>query len=329
MNIVCYGVSITAQKEQAGYFHAFKKLLSELPNTNLEHISFAARVLVQAGLAFMREIELLKIKPNICIIVRMTPAAKFKALSRYLLELDCLLCRVNFPRADDLNNKRECYIQVKKHFSDDNFPYIVILQDWQFLSESTEVFIRDKVQKKPAGAKVCAEIPRENIVKIDVKHYLNTPRADIFNEAPVAPSLNEVDLLLKPSVNSINLKLKLTNKKKFELYSLSTIGADTPILSISLNNIITGFSEVIIINCLDARSHYNREKCVQVPLECLDADEYAMSLYAVDKVAISDIQVKKLGNLEIYQDGQPLKLPIKTILSGVKLESFLMEKNNV
>lgn len=77
MKIVCFGASVTAQKETAGYYHflegSYKKRNLEF---NFDKVSFGASNFNDAGFAYMKTIEQNMFKPDVCIIDWLTPALK-------------------------------------------------------------------------------------------------------------------------------------------------------------------------------------------------------------------------------------------------------------
>lgn len=335
MNIICYGASVTAQKEAAGYYHVLKSLFKNSSNINLERVSFAASTFDQAGFAFSREIERLKQKPDLCIIDWLTPGSikfnvdKINALSKYLLNLGCLPLWVNFPRSDDLDNKRECYQQVASHCLTYHIPFLDLSNDAGFLSNSPEFYLRDKVHTTPEGGVLYAQVIKNKLDAINIKELFNNAILKPINSSLIVPSLNDVSCSLLPKLNSVLLKFDVIESIQFELFFLATIGPYTPLLKIDILNVLENTGETITVNCLDKWSHYDREKCIKVLLKKINAGKYEVRISPLNEAAIELVDIKKPVNRDIYKEGNPLTLPIQKISSNVILNDFLVEEINV
>lgn len=337
MNIICYGASVTAQKEQAGYFHALKEKYAENDNINFYQISFAASVFDHAGFSFMKSIENIVSNPTVCIIDWLTPGAvkfkleKIETLSFYLLSLGCLPVWVNFPRTDDIENNRECYHQVKKHCEAWKIPFLDVYKDERIHSLDIEEVLRDKVHTTPLGGKLYAE------VLSDFLHTLESEKIDslvshassIRGSSLLPPSLINTDFELNLN-NSIHLYFNASRKLHFELYFLGEIGPYTPILDLVFTDTETDSSEAIAVNCLDIWSHYNRIKCIKVLWKNIEPGNYQLKINALDIAAIDSVEIKKPVNKDVYPDGEPLKINVQQISCNVELTDFsVQERNNV
>lgn len=333
MNIICYGASVTAQKEQAGYYHALVKKYHGIDNCKFHQISFAASVFDHAGFSFMKTIENEVASPTVCFIDWLTPGAvkfkieKIETLSSYLLSLGCLPVWVSFPRADDIDNQRECYSQVQSHCSSWQIPFLDVYKDSRIHSLQIEEVLRDKVHTTPLGGQLYAEV---------LSDFLDTLSLEKIKQIVGEYASNRGNALLPPSLvdkrfdlnlgATISMNFKVEKDIHFELYFLGEIGPYTPILELEFTDLVGNSSEVLEVNILDVWSHYNRVKCNKILWKKITAGTYSLVINAVNQAAINNIEVKKPVNRELYPENLPLTMRVEQISCNVELTGFSLEE---
>lgn len=330
MNIVCYGASVTAQKEQAGYFYALKKMYKNKENMNFYQVSFAASVFDQAGFAFMKNLENITKDISVCFIDWLTPGSqkfniqKVESLSLYLLSLGALPVWVNFPRLDDLDNNRLCYQQVKQHCLEFNIPFIDAYQNSKLKSIPIDKLLRDKVHTTPLGGQLYAEILQDFLENL--KSPISLPEN---YKSKISSSINESYLISEEIDFDIKKAIKINFNSDidlfFELYFLAEIGPYTPILNLALKNLNTGSTECIEVNCLDIWSHYNRVKCIKILNKKISKGKYELFISTSNVSAVESIDIKKPVDKEKYPNKE-LSIPIQQISCNVQFEKFTIEE---
>lgn len=327
MKIVCYGASVTAQNEQAGYYHALKKAFINQPEIELFQVSFAASVFDQAGYGFMRAIESEIKNPDICIIDWLTPGSvsfnekKITALSTFLLSKNCLPLWVNFPRTDDINNQRKCYKQVKNHCEQLGLPFLDVYEHPSINKLPLEDIIRDKVHTTPLGGQLYAEVIASFIKNLKIDQYeISNKKAIDFDSTHIPEIINKEFSLTAET--EVNLEFSVERDLNFELYFLGEIGPYTPLLELIILNESLDHIENIKINCLDMWSHYNRKKCIKILWKKIKKGEYKLTIRSLNEHAVLDVELKKPIDKSKYPSENLLSLPINQISFNAELKKF-------
>ncbi|WOD06173.1 hypothetical protein [Marinomonas sp. GJ51-6] len=333
MNIIFYGASVTAQKEQAGYYHALKRMFNDRPDIEFHQVSFAASVFDQAGFAFMRSIEDYTSEGDVCFIDWLTPSAakfnkdKISALTAYIVSLGALPVWVNFPRLDDLNNERPCYEQIRQHCIELGLPFIDAWKDPKVNSVPIEEVLRDVVHTTPLGGQLYADVLASFIYRLTATQLSVQKNIMGALSEYKAPALVTKEIILDNS-KQINLTFNVPYSIRFELYFLAEIDSYTPLLSLEFTNLTSQETETYQVNCLDIWSHYNRSKCIKVLWLKVDKGDYRLSIKSLNKPAIDEVEVKKPVDKDIYPDNQPLLLPIQQMSCNVDLKEIITEELN-
>lgn len=168
LKILCYGASVTAQKDESGYVQQLRELL---PNEHysIKKIGRGASHFEYAGFGYAREI--LDYEPDILIVDWLTPSMKkfnqrkVDLFNEYFISKGIVPIWVNFPRKDDLENQRECYLQVKK--SCEKYD-LTLLDVTKYVKEDPEKYLRDIVHTSKEGAVLYAAYLAEIIQN---QHY--------------------------------------------------------------------------------------------------------------------------------------------------------------
>lgn len=156
MKILCYGASVTAQKNETGYFQHLENSPCKNHFSSIERVAFGASQYEYAGYAFMQDV--IEARPNICIIDWLTPsmpafnAFKIDLLNRALLEINCLPIWVYFPRTNSYDVVPEAYKQVKKSSNDFSLDFIDLRESMPGFMNDPSKYLRDAVHTNLEGA---------------------------------------------------------------------------------------------------------------------------------------------------------------------------------
>lgn len=258
MKIVCYGASVTAQKNSGGYYSYLESYFASKPEIELSRLSFGASHFDFAGFGYAR--LLLDKQPDIAIIDWLTPSMKRFTLEKIiklnnaLIEKNCLPIWVNFPRKDDLNCQRECYSQVRTVAHESGaifFDLIEVLDIEKIRSE----YLRDIVHTTEFGARAYAKELIQHIEKIDHSKI----------ELKILPLVDPIILFKQYKIEctiekSKELKLVVTNSETVngEFLLNTRIGPNSCLLELSIYDEKNNEIGTKMVNPTDAWCHYSR-----------------------------------------------------------------------
>lgn len=252
--VVCYGASVTAQKNEGGYFYHLKKLC-DATDIDLHNLSFGGSHFDFAGYGFIS--LLLELKPDIVILDWLTPSSKniddmkLESFNNSLIEAGIKPVWVHFPRKDDLSCQRLCYSKIKKLANLSNSVFLDILEAVPFFHKNAEIYLRDIVHTTELGAELYAKTlfhlleKRDKIPDCKISGYIKKN----------LPIIYKIDKVVDHK-NSIQLNIKNNNSKNIEVLVDCEIGPNTPYIEIIINKENDTLSK--IVNPIDPWCYYTR-----------------------------------------------------------------------
>ena len=317
MKLVCYGASVTAQKDKGGYFSHLDKLVAECGVTELERIVFGASHFDYAGFGFFQEV--LNSKPDICVIDWLTPSMKLfssdkiKCVNNKLIEIGCIPIWVNFPRADDLLNERPCYKQVTDACMEAGIEFWDLSALIVGFKNRPEQFLRDVVHTNSNGAQKYAEILVEKLkwMLSENKNYkkCNSIISDLPNVIMVEKEIIEA--------KSFTLMIKKSHEDDLEILLKTIVGPNSCLFSILLcrgENLI----DSKLINPTDPWCYYERDMVLPSIIFKVGSGNYQLKFVYQEGNPLENINLRQpLKNEELSIHNRKLKLNKLSINANV------------
>jgi len=299
MKLICYGASVTAQKNDSGYFTYLSK--SDLVDVFdvIERITFGASQYEYAGYAFMSDV--LEEKPDVCLIDWLTPGMKsfnkykISLLNRLLLERNCLPIWIFFPRIDNFENLTDGYFQVKNDAKDFGVPFVDLLDYMPNFGDSPEKYLRDKVHTNEIGAKKYSDVLVDIIKSQDVPIAISNARRSIaFKESQGEGYIMPMVLLCSHTIKDENNICLATNWQGglLEIFLETTVGPHVCLLTFKVFDSDTLIWEQII-NPADPWCYYERKMVVETLRKRFPIGRYSIVISKSNGDPFADINLRK------------------------------------
>ncbi len=299
MKLVCYGASVTAQKDKSGYFFYLQNLLEKHGFSVIERLSFGASHFDYAGFGYSR--LLIDLKPDICLIDWLTPSMKefttdkIVKLNNELIINGAIPIWVNFPRKDDLNNERKCFQQVKNACHDASIEFWDFCEMVNGVKEHPEKFIRDVVHTNEIGALSYAEVLACNLIKDrHIPKLTDTP----IKKLPLVYSFER-----KINIGEmVCVDIKLSQETLVEVLLEAIIGPAVCLFELEIIEKHTG--NIVLkkeVNPADPWCYYERTMVLPpIKAQC-DKGDYTLGILAVDGDPLSSIELRQPINRESFE----------------------------
>lgn len=259
IKVLCYGASVTAQKDASGYV---QQLIDLLPNNKFDvaKIGRGASHFEYAGFGFSREIE--AHNPDILIVDWLTPSMKsfsqnkIDIFNEHFISLGIHIIWVNFPRKDDLKNERPCFRQVNNSCQKYGITFLDINSH---IMHDPDKYLRDSVHTTQEGAVLYAELLAQAV------HNAISSSTPIYTLKHVLPSINKVSATV--SLNSpFCIELDGTSNS-LEILIECFIGPNTPMLNVrAFGDERIGEVEELTVNPVDPWCYYTRKMVLPIIL---------------------------------------------------------------
>lgn len=298
MKLLCYGASVTAQKEGVGYFSYLPKSRLSTVFSSFERVAFGASHYDYAGYGLMQ--DALEKRPDVCIIDWLTPSMKsfspikISTLNRALIAKNCLPVWIYFPRTDNFETKPACYNQVKEAAEQFNIPFIDCLDETPEIKNNPSYFLRDVVHTTEAGAKQYAHIIEKHLMEMDFTHRLSIARcsdAYLTNTPLNLPTITSFGCIINDT-NCIEATFEWDGGI-FDLLLDSVVGPHVCKFDIEIHD--CGQSQAIIkqVNPADPWCHYERSMIIPALSIHLAKGSYRIKLKKSNDDPFSNITLNK------------------------------------
>lgn len=284
MKLVCYGASVTAQKNESGYVQQLKDLSCAQRFSTIEKVAFGGSQFEYAGYAFMQDV--IDLKPDICVIDWLTPSMpsfsefKIDLLNYTLLKRNCLPIWVFFPRVDNYDSLSPSYQQIQDSARRFNIKFIDLRESILDFSDAPEKYLRDVVHTTLEGA-----VRYANAIDSVLMQTL-TYFSEEVNSAKTSSGYVKSTSLVNPVPTVIAEELKIDSSRGFEicfrysgglfeLYFDTCVGPHICYLDILLFKAGDLVYETKL-NRVDPWCYYNRAMVIDVLRKRLDAGEYRL-----------------------------------------------------
>jgi len=236
MNVVFFGASVTAQKDESGYVPVFKKMLLEDNNYNIIQKGFGSMHLNDAGLCKINEI--IDLKPDVCFIDWFSTGfiatekgyffSLLDCLVRKLMLINCKICFLLFDQLDFCEKRLIMYKNVINYTEIyNNIDYIGL-----YNNENIEDLLRDDVHTNKKGALLYAET---------IYNYFSTNIINInYNNLTLNNKIPEENEYFNIKTLEINKKItdQITINGNFKIIGIfQQIGQFSGIIEITRNEI--------------------------------------------------------------------------------------------
>jgi hypothetical protein len=264
MKVLVYGASVTAQKDEGGFYQHLKNQ----SGFDLLRIPFGASHLQFAGLAMLSKV--LAEKPDVCLLDWVTPSTKsfpsgiVERINRILIQHNIFPIWVLFPRTDDPYCSRECCEQISEHASKDVWVRDFTDTDFGKGVELTTI-LRDVVHTNKVGAHLYASFIEHLLVEYYEREFKQQSLTTIGCQgiAETVPCLINNNIKIGRA-SSYKLELTVTETCDLNIFIFCQIGPASPMLNIQLKNI-----QAIIFNgqrnVVDAWCYYKRDMLINLP----------------------------------------------------------------
>ncbi|TCS41947.1 hypothetical protein [Reinekea marinisedimentorum] len=236
MKLLCYGASVTAQKDKGGYFYHLERLYAPCEEVEIERLSYGASHFDYAGYAYAE--CLVKAKPDVCIVDWLTPSMKvfseekIKRFNLHLLKNGVFPVWVHFPRADDLKGQRECYKQVVDCCNLLAIPFIDMCEHLRDIVVEPSKYLRDVVHTNSFGAREYAKVLYHRLNELDFDSLDCWAYAESENY-PRLPKVISVDDYVSLD-HSFSFSFEVLSERALEVLALSSIGPSMCNLKVQL-----------------------------------------------------------------------------------------------
>lgn len=301
MKLVCYGASVTAQKNETGYFQQLEKLSCTAHFDSIEKVAFGASQFEYAGYSYMQDV--LDKKPDICVIDWLTPSMpgfnefKIDLLNYALLSINCLPVWVFFPRVNNFNNLPKSFGQVRDSAKNFSIDFLDLRNEMPNFVEEPQKYLRDAVHTTIDGAKCYAKVINnelENIVKSLDERLLSAKQSEGYKltaeKKYSVPLIKEYDFTIDSSHN-VEIDFEYEGGF-FEVYFDTEIGPHICLLDFTLYKNGEIF-EHQIFNKVDPWCYYNRSMIIETLRKRIPAGNYKLVIKKSDGNPFAEYETRK------------------------------------
>jgi hypothetical protein len=293
MKVLVYGASVTAQKDEGGFYQHLKNQ----SGFDLLRISFGASHLQFAGLAMLSKV--LAEKPDVCILDWVTPSTKafpsgiVERINRILIQHNIFPIWVLFPRTDDPYCSRECCEQIKAYASESVWVRSFVESDFGNNSDLKSI-LRDVVHTNKEGAKLYARFIEEILIDYDSSDFklLDSNMNQNQSIGESVPLLLQYNFTIN-KVNLYKLRLTILDKCDLNIFVFCQIGPASPVIDVNLKK-----NETVVNtyqrNVVDPWCYYTRDMLINLPtIRALESGTYELVLSIADVEPFDKIKTLK------------------------------------
>jgi hypothetical protein len=302
MKVLVYGASVTAQKDEGGFYQHLKNQRG----FDLLRISFGASHLQFAGLAMISKV--LAEKPDVCVLDWVTPSTKsfpdgiVERINRILIQHNIFPIWVLFPRTDDPYCSRECCEQIKAHASESVWVRSFVESDFGNNSDLKSI-LRDVVHTNKEGAQLYAKFIEEILLDYHSSNY------ELCSDINQNQSISEsIPLLLQHNFtinkdNSYKLRLTILDKCDLNIFVLCQIGPTSPVIDVKLKKnekVVNTYQR----NVVDPWCYYTRDMLINLPtIRAVESGTYEIEL------SVADVEpFEKMNTLKPINDNDTVNI---------------------
>ncbi|WP_342804832.1 hypothetical protein [Alteromonas sp. M12] len=284
MKLVCYGASVTAQKNDTGYFQQLVESSCASSFSSIEKVAFGASQFEYAGYSFMQDV--LDYKPDICVIDWLTPsmpgfnAFKIDLLNYALLSINCLPVWVFFPRVNNFSNLPNSFAQVSDSTQQFSLNFLDLRSEMPDFLDDPKKYLRDAVHTTLDGAKCYAKAINNELKKVISEFDERLSLAKLSEGYKLTAEKKYSIPLIKESEFTIDsfCSLEIDFQYKggfFEVYFDTDIGPHICFLDCTLYKDGELFDHQIF-NKVDPWCYYKRSKIIVVLRKRIPAGNYKL-----------------------------------------------------
>jgi len=284
MKLVCYGASVTAQKNETGYFQQLQEMPCATHFESIEKLAFGASQFEYAGYSFMQDV--LDKQPDICVIDWLTPsmpgfnAFKIDLLNYALLSINCLPVWVFFPRVNNFSNPPNSFTQVSESTQKFSLDFLDLRGEMPDFLDDPKKYLRDAVHTTLDGAECYAKTINNELEK-SIKEFDERLNLAKKSEGFKLTAEQKYSIpLIKKSEFTINssdsVELDFHYKGGFfEVYFDTEIGPHICFLDFTLYKDGKIFDHQIF-NKVDPWCYYNRSMIIETLRKRIPAGSYKL-----------------------------------------------------